>query len=148
VNEARAAALIQHRNIIEVHDCGQLPDGTWYIVMDYLEGGTLSRFVGSHGGPLSPHLTVQLLAPTANGLEAAHRAGIVHRDLKPDNIFLTQHEHGQNPHHPVILDFGIAKLGEHEGGAITRTGMAAGTPTSFCRRDLSPADVATTHRSA
>ncbi len=141
INEARAAAAIQHRNIIQVHDCGQLSDGTWYIVMDYLEGGTLARFGGSHGGPISPHLTLQILAPAAAGLEAAHRAGIVHRDLKPDNVFLTQHE--QNPHSPVIIDFGIAKLGEREGGAVTRTGMMAGTPAYMApeqMRDLKLVD--------
>ncbi len=126
VNEARASASIKHRNIIAVHDCGQLPDSTWFIVMDYLEGGTLGAFCASQGGPLSMHLALQILAPVANGLEAAHAANIVHRDLKPDNIFLIQRE--TNPHHPVILDFGIAKLGEHEGGAVTRTGMMAGTP--------------------
>jgi serine/threonine protein kinase len=143
INEARAAASIRHRNIIAVHDCGQLLDGTWYIVMDHLEGSTLARFGGSHGGPMPPHLALQILAPTANGLEAAHRAGIVHRDLKPDNVFLIRHDHGRNPHHPVILDFGIAKLGEHEGGAVTRTGQMAGTPAYMApeqMRDLKLVD--------
>jgi len=140
VNEARAAASIEHRNIIAVHDCGQLPDGAWFIVMDYLEGGTLSRFCASQGGPLSPHLALQILAPIANGLEAAHAANIVHRDLKPDNVFLIQHE--QNPHHPIILDFGIAKLGE-VGGGVTKTGMIAGTPAYMApeqMRDLRVVD--------
>jgi serine/threonine protein kinase len=90
---------------------------------------------------MSPHLTLQILAPTANGLEAAHRAGIVHRDLKPDNIYLTRSE--QNPYHPVIIDFGIAKLGERDGGAVTRTGMMAGTPAYMApeqMRDLKLVD--------
>ncbi|MBX3162151.1 MAG: serine/threonine protein kinase [Deltaproteobacteria bacterium] len=114
VDEARAAASIRHRSIIGVHDCGQLPDGCWYIVMDFLDGGTLTGFCASHG-PLSPHLALQILAPAANGLEAAHAANIVHRNLKPDNIYLIERE--DNPYHPVILDFGIAKLGEDDGGA-------------------------------
>ncbi|MDQ3366252.1 MAG: protein kinase [Myxococcota bacterium] len=141
VNEARAAASIKHRNIIEVHDCGQLPDGSWFIVMDYLEGGTLAAFCASQGGPLSMHAALQIIAPVANGLEAAHAANIVHRDLKPDNIFLVQHE--TNPHHPIILDFGIAKLGEADGGAVTRTGMMAGTPAYMApeqMRDLKIVD--------
>ncbi len=140
VNEARAAASIHHRNIIRVHDCNQLPDGSWFIVMDYLEGGTLARFCSSQGGPLSTHLALQILAPTANGLEAAHAANIVHRDLKPDNIFLINFE--QNPHHPIILDFGIAKLGE-QGGGVTKTGMMAGTPAYMApeqMRDLRVVD--------
>ncbi|HEU0029911.1 MAG TPA: serine/threonine-protein kinase [Kofleriaceae bacterium] len=140
VNEARAAASIHHRNIISVHDCGQLPNGSWFIVMDYLEGGTLSRFCASQGGPLSIHAALQILAPIANGLEAAHAANIVHRDLKPDNIFLVQHEN--NPHHPIILDFGIAKLGE-QGNAITKTGHMAGTPAYMApeqMRDLRVVD--------
>jgi eukaryotic-like serine/threonine-protein kinase len=126
VNEARAAASIHHRNIIAIHDCGQLAGGSWYIVMDHLEGSTLSRFRASHGGPLSIHLALELLASIANGLEAAHAADIVHRDLKPDNIFLVRH--GTNARHPIILDFGIAKLGERDAVALTRTGMSAGTP--------------------
>jgi serine/threonine protein kinase len=141
INEARAAAAIQHRNIIQVHDCGQLPDGTWYIVMDHHEGGTLARFGGSRGGPISPHLTLQILAPVAAGLEAAHRADIVHRDLKPDNILLTKHE--QNPHSPIIIDWGIAKLGERDGGTVTRTGQFAGTPAYMApeqMRDLKLVD--------
>ena len=78
VNEARAAASIRHRNIIGVHDCGQLPDGSWFIVMDYLDGGTLGGFCASQGGPLSMHVALQILAPVANGLQAAHAASIVH----------------------------------------------------------------------
>ncbi len=140
VNEARAAASIHHRNIIGVHDCGQLPDGSWFIIMDYLEGGTLARFCTSQGGPLPIHTTLQLLASIANGLEAAHAANIVHRDLKPDNIFLIQHE--ANPHHPIILDFGIAKLGE-QGNSVTKTGHMAGTPAYMApeqMRDLRVVD--------
>jgi serine/threonine protein kinase len=140
VNEARAAASIQHRNIIAVHDCGQLANGSWFIIMDYLEGGTLARFCASQGGPLSIHVALQILAPIANGLEAAHGANIVHRDLKPDNIFLIQHD--SNPHHPIILDFGIAKLGE-QGNAVTKTGHMAGTPAYMApeqMRDLRVVD--------
>lgn len=139
--EGRAAAAVRHRNIIGIEDCGQLPGGAWYIVMDYLEGGTLGRFCASHGGPLSVHTTLQILAPVASGLEAVHDAGIIHRDLKPENIFLTQQD--DNPHAPVVLDFGICKLSERDGGVVTRTGMFAGTP-AYCApeqlRDLKLVD--------
>jgi len=127
INEARAAASIQHRNIIGVSDVGQLADGNWYIVMEYLEGGTLRDLLRSNGGPLSTHAALQVLVQIANGLGAAHERGIIHRDLKPDNIFLTARD--SNDRHVVILDFGVAKLSEQTaGGAMTRTGQAIGTP--------------------
>lgn len=126
VNEARAAAAIQHRNIIRVQDCAQLPNGHWFIVMDYLDGGTLARYAASQGGPLAPPLILHIVAQIGNGLTEAHECGIVHRDLKPENIFLTTRD--GNPHHVTILDFGIAKLGEGEGTPATRTGQMAGTP--------------------
>jgi serine/threonine protein kinase len=90
---------------------------------------------------MSPHLTLQILAPIANGLETAHRAGIVHRDLKPENIMLIRRE--QNPYHPIIIDWGLSKPGERDGGAITRTGMLAGTPAYMApeqMRDLKLVD--------
>ncbi|MGE3767621.1 MAG: protein kinase [Kofleriaceae bacterium] len=125
VNEAIAMGALEHPNIVAVTDAGQLHDGSWFIVMEFLDGGTLGAFCMSHG-PLSAHLALQILAPVAAGLEAAHARGIVHRDLKPDNIFLTQR--GRNNHFVKILDWGISKLGELDGGSSTRTGMVAGTP--------------------
>ncbi len=127
INEARAAAAIHHRNIITVHDVGQMPgNGNWYIVMDYLEGGTLRRFMHSNGGPLATHVALQILVQIANGLGAAHARGIIHRDLKPDNILLTVRD--TNERHVVILDFGVAKLSEQMSGPMTHTGQSIGTP--------------------
>jgi serine/threonine-protein kinase len=63
VNESIAAGKIRHRNIIAVYDCGQLADGSWYIVMEHLEGGTLRSYCASVGGPLSLHETVHIMAP-------------------------------------------------------------------------------------
>ena len=125
VNEAIAMGALEHPNIVTVTDAGQLADGSWFIVMEYLDGGTLGGFCASHGA-LSVHVALEILAPVAAGLEAAHKRGIVHRDLKPDNIFLTQR--GRNNHFVKILDWGISKLGEIDGGSSTRTGMVAGTP--------------------
>ncbi|MEJ7602007.1 MAG: serine/threonine-protein kinase [Kofleriaceae bacterium] len=140
-NEAIATASIKHRNIVDIIDCGQFADGAWYIVMEYLEGATLGRFCSSQGGPISMHLAIELLAQVANGLEAAHKKNIIHRDLKPENIFLVS-EPGI-PHLVKILDWGISKLGEREGGAVTRTGMMAGTPAYMApeqMRDLRQVD--------
>ncbi|HLL25983.1 MAG TPA: serine/threonine-protein kinase, partial [Kofleriaceae bacterium] len=126
-NEAIAMGALDHPNIVTVSDCGQLANGCWYIVMEYLDGGTLGRFCASLGGPVSVHDTLHVLAQVAAGLEAAHRIGIVHRDLKPENIFLVQR--GLNPRFAKILDWGISKLGEQHGRSATRTGMIAGTPS-------------------
>ena len=125
INEARAASSIKHASIIEVGDCGQLPDGSWYMVLTYLEGGTLDGFLKSQGGPISMRLALQIMAPAAEALEAAHARDIVHCDLKPENIYLIRHE--KNPHHPVVLDFGIARMTEQMSGLRTAPGMIAGT---------------------
>jgi len=125
INEARAASSIKHPSIIEVGDCGQLADGSWYMVLAYLEGGTLDGFLKSQGGPISMRLALQIMAPAAEALEAAHARQIVHCDLKPENIYLIRHEN--NPHHPVVLDFGIARMTEQMSGMRTTPGMIAGT---------------------
>ncbi len=141
INEARAMGALDHPNIVGVMDAGQLPDGAWYIVMEHLDGGTLSRFGESQGGPLSIHVALQILCQVAAGLEAAHELDIVHRDLKPDNIFLIARP--GNEHFVKLLDWGISKLGEVEGGSMTRTGMIAGTPAYMApeqMRDLRTVD--------
>lgn len=139
INEARAAAAIEHRNIIGVHDCGQLPNGDWYILLDYLEGGTLSRYIASHGGPLAAHDVLHVIAEVANGLQAAHDRGIVHRDLKPDNIHLSARD--GDPHAATILDFGVAKLRDRGGGATTAAGSLIGTPAYMAPEQLRGAKV-------
>ncbi|HRC56936.1 MAG TPA: serine/threonine-protein kinase, partial [Kofleriaceae bacterium] len=126
INEARAAAAIHHRNIIGVHDCGQLPTGQWYILLDYLDGATLNGFMRSQGGPLSPSDALHILCEVANGVQAAHDHGIVHRDLKPDNLFLSLRD--GDPHFVTILDFGVAKLGERASKVLTGAGAIIGTP--------------------
>jgi serine/threonine protein kinase len=127
VNEALAAAAIRHRNIIGVLRGGQLPTGEWFILLDYLDGGTLSGFIESHGGPIAPHDALHILAEVAGGVQAAHDHDIVHRDLKPDNIFLSRKD--GDPRFVTILDFGVAKLGEQRTGkALTTAGAIIGTP--------------------
>lgn len=112
--EARAAAALNHPNILAVHDIGTL-DSSPYIVSELLEGETLRRRLAS--GPLPARKAVDYAIQIAHGLAAAHDKGIIHRDLKPENIFLT------GDGRVKILDFGLAKLTErgNAAGDATRT---------------------------
>src|SRR5258706_943257 len=129
--EAKAAARINSRHAVKVHDHGVTEDGHPYLVMDYLEGTTLDKVVRERGPLLLPEVTT-IVTQVARALEAAHEAGIVHRDLKPDNIFLAKDpEAGRLGYTVKVVDFGIAKL-VHEDGAIaggsTQAGTVLGTP--------------------
>jgi serine/threonine-protein kinase len=129
-NEARAANAIRHPGIVEVFDCGTLPSGTSYIVMELLEGEPLASRLRSRG-PLPIDEGRRIAAQTASALAAAHAAGIVHRDLKPDNLFLVPDDRDAAQEMVKVLDFGIAKLGQ-QGSNVnsvkTRTGSVMGTP--------------------
>lgn len=131
LNEARAVNIIRHPSLVEIFEYGQLPDGTLFIVMEFLEGQTLyDRFVKSgQPGPLLPSL--QIAHQVAQALAAAHDKNIVHRDLKPENIMLIS-----DPLHPdelrvKVLDFGIAKIARRSAPSAddrTRVGAYMGTP--------------------
>src|SRR6267142_736287 len=112
--EARAAAALNHPNILSIFDIGD-EDGAPYVVSELLEGETLRDRLRS--GPISSRKTIDYAVQVARGLSAAHEKGIVHRDLKPENLFVT------NDGRVKILDFGIAKLvrpsGVEEGAAET-----------------------------
>ncbi|MET0164726.1 MAG: protein kinase, partial [Vicinamibacterales bacterium] len=99
--EARAAAALNHPNILAVHDIGQ-HDGAPYIVSELLEGETLRERL--NGGALPVRKAVEYAVQIAHGLAAAHEKGITHRDLKPENVFVTSDGRVK------ILDFGLAKL--------------------------------------
>ncbi|HEX4949208.1 MAG TPA: SUMF1/EgtB/PvdO family nonheme iron enzyme, partial [Blastocatellia bacterium] len=129
--EARAAAKLHHPNAVVVHDFGQDPDGTTYIVMELLEGRSL-RQVLSEDHRIAPARAVSIVRQACAAIEAAHRLGIIHRDIKPDNIFLLDSHDGVP--HVKILDFGIAKLldktndtGEID-PTLTQVGTVIGTP--------------------
>jgi serine/threonine protein kinase/tetratricopeptide (TPR) repeat protein len=98
--EARAAAQLDHPNILVVHDVGT-HEGSPFIVSELLQGESLREKLGS---PLPPKKAVDYAVQIAHGLAAAHEKGIVHRDIKPENVFVTKDGHVK------ILDFGIAKL--------------------------------------
>jgi serine/threonine protein kinase/Tfp pilus assembly protein PilF len=105
--EARATAALNHPNLLTVHDIGIDGDQP-YLVTELLEGETLRQIL--RRGPCSPASAVSWALGMAHGLSAAHAKKIVHRDLKPDNVFITTDERVK------ILDFGLAKIFEPEGG--------------------------------
>ncbi len=116
--EARSAALLDHPNIVTIHDVGK--DGDWhYIVMHLLEGETLTEII-RHRAPLPPEEVLSILHPLAQALDYAHSRGVVHRDVKPSNIIVSP------TGHVTMTDFGIA-LAAHE-KRITATGAIVGTP--------------------
>jgi len=126
--EARAAATIGDAHIARLSHTGQLEDGTYYIVMEYLDGADLGWLLASEG-PFSSARTHELALQLCDALRAVHDAGITHRDLKPENLFITQRHGGRD--HLKILDFGICKFHGHAAQALPRltaTAVAMGTP--------------------
>lgn len=126
--EAQASALVGSEHICEVLDLGVLADGTRYMVMEYLDGETLTSRIKRHGR-LLPHQMVPLLLQMLEALGQAHQAGIVHRDLKPDNVFILP-QRGGIKDFIKILDFGVSKFAQTGGEEmnVTRAGAVVGTP--------------------
>jgi serine/threonine-protein kinase len=123
--EARATSLIEHDNVVRVHDFGKTSSGELYLVMELLDGGPLAQELMQHTQILDDRaawITGQVLA----GLEAAHQQGVVHRDLKPDNVFITSRPNGTES--VKIVDFGIAKLRSDVAVSLTMAGSVIGTP--------------------
>jgi serine/threonine-protein kinase len=124
--EARAVNIIRHENIVECTDLVQEPNGRSYIVMELLEGKTLSAAIRA-AGRIPARRTARIAAQIADAIGAAHAKGIVHRDLKPDNVFLIRRA-GSNDY-VKVLDFGIARLKPDLGGVgATQSGALIGTP--------------------
>ena len=125
VLEARLAASIASDHVAQVMDAGQDPTtGALYIVMELLDGTTLSREL-RRTGPFPWPTAVAVLGQIAHALGAAHAAGIVHRDLKPANVFLSRSRHVGLPFMVKLLDFGIAKA---LADASDSTAAILGTP--------------------
>jgi eukaryotic-like serine/threonine-protein kinase len=124
--EAIAAGRIDHPNVTVATDFGKLEDGSFYLVLEYVPGRSLTQAMAE--GPMPVERALFIARQVAAGLAAAHAAGIVHRDLKPDNIMLI--ERGGTKDFVKVLDFGIAKISaEASGGAqLTRIGSVFGTP--------------------
>ncbi|TMC38428.1 MAG: FHA domain-containing protein [Chloroflexi bacterium] len=117
VQEARAVAKLVHPNILQIHDFGE-QDNITYIVMEYVEGGTLKDRLKR---PIAVPEAVDYMIQAAEGLNCAHNNGIVHRDVKPANMLL------RKDGYLLLSDFGIAKILEGTTN-LTRVGTGIGTP--------------------
>ena len=128
-NEAKAATAINHPGIVEIYDVGYLPDQSAYMVMELLEGESLSKrlqrldkFPADDAMRIARHIAI--------ALAAAHERGIVHRDLKPDNVYVVADRDMDTGERVKVLDFGIAKLSKELAptGNQTATLAVMGTP--------------------
>jgi serine/threonine protein kinase len=124
LREGQASSRIRHPNVVDVYDValeGDIP----YLVMEFLEGEDLSRFLAREGA-LSVVQAADVLLPVVSALAAAHELGVVHRDLKPENILLCN-ERGMIK--PKVVDFGISKIiNPEEAQVLTGTAAMLGTP--------------------
>src|SRR5689334_1240848 len=123
-NEAVAVSQIRHAGIVKIFDVGRV-DGRAYLVMELLEGETLTRRI-ARARRLPLREVCDVGRQVAGVLDATHAAGIIHRDLKPDNVFLVPDAELPSGERAKVLDFGIAKLGTV---GITSTSVGSmGTP--------------------
>lgn len=125
--EARAAGLLSHRNLLAVQDLGQTDERQPYMVMEFLNGFSLSELI-ERNGKLSVDDSIEIVSQICQGIARAHEAGLVHRDLKPGNVMLIAD--GEHNYTVKIVDFGLAKLiRPDENENLTQTGTMIGTPS-------------------
>lgn len=123
--EAESASTLRHDGIVTVQDFGITDDGQPYLVMDLIDGVSLSDVLSE--GPMAPARALKLASQICDALKVAHDHGVVHRDIKPSNLMLTNA--GTDQEAIKVVDFGIAKfLEESKAGALTQTGEAMGSP--------------------
>jgi len=126
--EAKATSAVEEPGIVQIYDFGVTSNGTAYLVMEFLDGESLSARL-RRLRLLAPTDAVRITRQLAGSLAAAHAHGIVHRDLKPENLMMVRDGEASGGERPKILDFGIAKLGDDARERFkTRTGAVMGTP--------------------
>ncbi len=116
--EAKNAASLSHPNIVAVYDRGETENGSYYIAMEYVGGGTLKDRI-TREGALAPRVATGLTLEIAKALQAAHKRGVIHRDIKPQNVLLTEEGDAK------VADFGIARAASSS--TMTKTGSVLGT---------------------
>jgi serine/threonine-protein kinase len=123
--EAEAAASIRSPHVVDVYDVDRMPDGRAFLVAEFLDGKELGAYLDETGKmPVGP--AVRIVRQVCKAMQAAHDKGVIHRDMKPENVFLTG-----DPSDPLakVIDFGISRVGDKPGTALTKTGMIMGTPS-------------------
>src|SRR4051794_5485409 len=120
--EAQAAANLSHPNIVSIYDWGE-ENGTYFIVMEHVDGRPLSQTLKTEGA-LLPDRAAAIGADVAGALAFAHRNGVIHRDVKPGNVLIDSNGHVK------VTDFGIARAANASEN-LTQTGAVMGTATYF-----------------
>ena len=118
--EARSAAFLNYPNIVSIYDQGCSEDGTYYIAMEYIPGGTLKEHILGKG-PLDPDTATELGLQVARALGHAHERAVIHRDIKSRNILLTKAGYAK------VADFGIARAATAT-TTTSRSRLVLGTP--------------------
>ncbi len=126
LREASSTARLSHPNTVKIFDSGETTDGQLFLVMEYLEGNTLS-VINKAEGALPWIRAVDIAVQICRSVREAHSMGLIHRDLKPANVMLLNHMHEQ--HFVKVLDFGLVKSVETDDTEATQANMLMGSPT-------------------
>jgi eukaryotic-like serine/threonine-protein kinase len=130
--ELTAIERLDHRHVVRAFDRGTLADGRPYLVLEYVDGPSL-RDVIHERRSLPPAEMLAILGPLSEALATAHELGLVHRDVKASNVILGHDAHGPRP---VLLDFGLVKLLDHEGPGLTSSRTMLGTPAAMAPEQM------------